>query len=214
MLAGVLVWLLVTVPAFAVREVRVTGTERVPVGDVLALAERRRGEQLLRVDVSALAAEVAALPLVAQVRVERNWPDGLVVRVQERRAVAAVPNGDGRFRVVDEEGTVLAVSETVPAAVPLVDVDLATAGRATLRSVLEVLGGLPRELRAEVGSTGARSRDSVVLTLRSGTTVHWGSPERGARKAEVLAVLLRSEATRDAERLDVSAPDHPAVRSS
>ncbi|GAB7191119.1 hypothetical protein NUM3379_18260 [Kineococcus sp. NUM-3379] len=204
-------WAALTSPGLTVRQVRVTGVQRVAAADVTALAERRRGEQLARVDTGLLEREVRALPLVAEVDVRRQWPSTLVVEVSERQPVAAVPLGEGRYRVVDAEGTALLESQTVPPEVPLVEADVDSAGRPALQAVLAVLIGLPTDLRAQVESSGATSPDSVVLHLGGGTVVHWGSAERGARKAEVLSALLAEPAVRGAERLDVSAPDHPAV---
>jgi cell division protein FtsQ len=49
----------------------------------------------------------------------------------------------------------------------------------------------------------AASPDDISLVLSRGRTVVWGSAEQSARKARVLALLLRRHAT----RYDVSVPD-------
>ena len=51
------------------------------------------------------------------------------------------------------------------------------------------------------------ARDDVVLTLRAGAAVRWGSAERADRKAQVLRSLLPVRA----EVYDVSAPDLPTT---
>jgi len=83
-------------------------------------------------------------------------------------------------------------------------------GEASLRSALGVLAALPESERIRVVSVVARSRDDVVLRLRSGATVQWGSPEASDRKLAVLLALL----PRKAAHYDVSAPDLPTTRGT
>lgn len=200
-------WVVLASPLLAARTVEVVGTERVPPAEVAALGEVDLGQPLARVDTDALAGRVEELPMVRSAEVVRAWPSTLEVRVVERVPLAAVPAPDG-FGVVDAEGVVVAVLPEPPPDLPLVEVDVATAGADALRETTTVLQSLPDDLRAQVGRAGAVSRDSVTLYLRSGAQVVWGSADDAAKKAEVLRVLL----TRPAEVYDVSAPGTPVTR--
>ena len=82
------------------------------------------------------------------------------------------------------------------------------AGPPALRAALDVLEALPAAVRGSVRQVRAASAEEVVVQLSKGRTVRWGSPDRGARKAAVLAVLV----TRKAHVYDVSAPDAPTTR--
>ena len=84
---------------------------------------------------------------------------------------------------------------------------------ATVREVAAVPAGEPLAtldtgaVAADVRQVRAASPDDVRLQLTKGRTVVWGSAERSARKAAVLAVLL----TRRASVYDVTAPDAPTT---
>ncbi|WP_198532699.1 cell division protein FtsQ/DivIB, partial [Carbonactinospora thermoautotrophica] len=79
---------------------------------------------------------------------------------------------------------------------------------AALRGALDILAALPPSILRQVRSVRANTPDDVVLRLSGDVTVRWGSAERSADKATVLAALLRQKGT----VYDVSAPDAPAVR--
>jgi cell division protein FtsQ len=188
------------------RQVVVTGTVRVPVADVQAAAAGALGTPLLAVDTRGIARTVAEDPLVLDVAVQRRWPRTLEVVVTEREAVAAVP-APGGYQVVDDEGVVLAEGPDVPDDVPLLRVDVERDGAGTLRAAREVLAGLPLELQARTTSVSATSPADVRLRV-DGVEVRWGTPERTARKVEVLEGLMSSV---EASVYDVSSPAAPAV---
>ena len=129
------------------------------------------------------------------------------MRVTERVPVAAVA-ADGGFALVDADGVQLAVESEAPGDVPMVSGATVAAGDGPLQAATSVLQSLPVNLRAQVARTEALTRDSVTLTLRSKSTVVWGSPDDSALKAEVLGVLLQKRA----DVYDVSAPRTPVTR--
>ncbi|NIZ92757.1 cell division protein FtsQ/DivIB, partial [Kineococcus rubinsiae] len=213
LLAVVAGWVLLGSPWLRVTDVRITGTERTDVGAVQAIVDGERGSALAGVDVSGLADEVSALPLVASTDVVRSWPSTLLVRVHEREAVAAVPVTSGGVDLVDDRGTVLVHAGTAPPGVPLVSVDVDAAGPDALLAALAVNGALPTELRARVTAISATSPEAVRLQLTDGPEVVWGGVDRPQRKAEVLERLLSDPEVAQAQRVDVSAPDAAAVAS-
>jgi cell division protein FtsQ len=205
-------------PWTTVREIRVSGTARIPASTVRDLLADQRGRPLPLVDTSALAARVRTLGLVAAVQVRRSWwPASLEVTVRERQAVAAVPAVSG-VRLVDVDGVEVATAERAPAGLPLVQVNLARARPGSLAAVLQVLSGLPAALSPQVGAIGAASPDSVWLTLLDGARVQWGSAADTPGKAKVLArlrVAAELAGTRArGSRYDVSAPGAPAVSAA
>ena len=201
-------WVVLASPLLAVRTIEVTGTQRLAAADVAAVAEPARGVPLARVDTGQIAEQLRELPLVRAVEVERSWPSTVRVAVTERQAMAAVPGAEGGFDVVDTDGVVMESSAEAPAGVPVVQVDVASAGSETVREAVDVLGALPVDLRGQVTTVSAATRDSVTLTLGSGATVFWGSADDSERKAQVLAVLLKTPAA----EYDVSSPDTPVTR--
>lgn len=204
-------WLLLASPWLRVVDVRVSGTERTERSAVQAIVDGERGSSLAAVNTRALAAQVAALPLVQSVDVTRAWPSTLDVVVHEREAVAAVPSTGGGFDLVDENARVLVKADAAPAGVPTLAVDVATAGVSALRAALDVNGTLPADVRSRVAQISATGPDAVTLQLADGPRVVWGSAERPERKGEVLQRMLADPDLGSATVLDVSAPDAPAV---
>lgn len=190
------------------RRVLVTGTVRVDGGQVEALARAAAlGTPLAAVDVGAVHDQVAAMPLVLDVAVERRWPRTLEVVVTERVAVAAVPSGGGGVDVVDEQGVVLATQPEPPPGVPVLLVDVDRDGADTLAAARTVLAAMPVELQQRTSEVSATS-PADVRSVVDGTEVRWGTAAQAARKVEVLTGLMASI---PGSMYDVSAPSAPAV---
>lgn len=207
-LVGGSTWVVLFSDLLVVEQVRVVGTSRVPVSEVRRAAGVGRGTPLGRVDVGEVDRRVSRIPPVADVDVRRVLPDTLRLSVTERRPVVAVPDTSG-FQLVDSEGVAFDAVAVRPRGVPLLRTDVASRSRpATLRAALRVLSDVPATVSPRVRQVSARTVDHVVLRLAGGARVVWGSPEAGARKARVLAALVR----RPARVYDVSAPDAPAIR--
>jgi len=193
-------------PLLAVRSVAVRGATVVGEQQVVDALEVPAGTPLLRVDLTAAATRVAALPRVATAKVERVLPSTLRVSVLERRAVAFV-SAAGGAHLIDAGGVDFAV-EAPPPGLPELVVTAPAPGDPRTTTALGVLGALPDALRTQVGKIGARSTDGVELTLRDGRTVRWGGADSPDRKAAVLAALL----TRPGRVFDVSSPALPTVQ--
>lgn len=206
---GGVAWVLLWSPLLVVRDVAVLGLQRLDPAEVAAVVDPARDVPLARVDTGDLEDRLEALPLVQSAVVGPVWPSGLEVRVVERVPVAAVASPTGGFDVVDRTGTTVQTSPEPPADVPVIDVDVTTAGPDTVQAVTRVLDELPVALREQVAAAGGASRDGVVLRLREGAQVVWGGADQTPLKAEVLTALLQ----RPAALYDVSAPRAPVVRA-
>lgn len=218
-------WILLASPWGTVQEVTVTGTRRTDAGQVRALAAPETGRPLVLVRTADLAARVRTLPLVAAARVERVWPGGLRVVVTERQPVAALPKG-GRYSLVDRDGVEVDLVDTAPEALPVVQVDLVTAGATAVTSALDSLALLPASLRAQIRQVGAASGDGVWFRLADGDQVVWGDASQLDLKVAALDALRRQAVReRAAQRkkgfvalskkpvtFDVSAPRAPSVQ--
>lgn len=179
-----------------------------------AVVAEHEGESLVLLDVSGLVDGLKEISGVADARVERLWPSTLRISLVTREPVAAVPQADEGFAIVDDEAVTVGIVEEAPEALPVVTVPLGEDGEAVLQAVLGVIDELPVELRAEVEGIEARTADSVSFTLRDGPLVEWGGVEDSATKAQVLAVLLDSSEASSADVIDVSAPTLPITRSN
>ncbi|QMU68568.1 cell division protein FtsQ/DivIB [Streptacidiphilus sp. P02-A3a] len=218
-LLGTACWLVYFSSVLGVRTVAVSGTSVLTPAQVLAAARVPLGGPLERLDTGAIRARVLnALPRVAQVRVSTDLPHTVRLRITERVAVAAVRDDDGQYTLVDATGVRFATGPAAPAGVPVVELALSAPGKAALADFPEaalvdgavlVTKALPPSVAKDTRAVVVHSYDDMELQLVGGATVLWGSPERDARKAVVLAALLKQKAT----TYDVTAPDDPALRS-
>jgi cell division protein FtsQ len=107
---------------------------------------------------------------------------------------------------MDRTGFLFAPSESPDVGRPVVDLG-PSAGLETRRQVATVLGVLPPDLAIVTARVTAASQDSILLHLRNGSQVRWGSAAESATKATVLRALLHLKA----RFYDVSAPGQPAT---
>lgn len=207
---ALLVWLLAFSPVFGVHSVKVTGLHALTEQQVTAAADVPHDRPLLRLDTNAVRTRVAALPGVESVSVSTSWPNSVTIAVTERVPVGYVSSGSG-YGLVDKTGRQYATVRARPTAYPHLELAPgADAGaRATDAAIAAVATALPTDLRAKVASISALDADSVVLALDDGRSVRWGSADRDADKARVLAALVGQKAARDAGTIDVTDPDLP-----
>ncbi|MEV0968630.1 cell division protein FtsQ/DivIB [Microtetraspora glauca] len=203
---GAATWLVFFSSVLGVRDVRVTGSARVPADDVRRASGVAPGTPLARVDLEEVERRVAALTQVESVRVDRGWPGTLQVAVVERTPVA-VAKVNGRAMTMDRYGVVLGEAG-VTARLPLLRVQRPAPDDVATRSALTVLTALPERLRARVSEVGAPSPSSVSLLLADGREVTWGDAGRSAEKTRVLQSLLKTRAA----SYDVSSPDVVTVK--
>lgn len=203
-------WAVLVSTWLGVREVSVTGAQHLSAEQLRQAAGIVPGTPLARLDTSVVASRVEAVPGVADVDVDRSWPHGVRITVTESRPVAVVLE-DGSFFAMDETGVLFRTLSKAPERLPLVRADsLAPEGRdAALAQVADVVGSLSPDIARRVDHVEVSSADSILLELRDGDQVRWGSAESSQQKAAVLAALLQIPAT----VYDVSVPEQPTTAS-
>lgn len=189
----------------SVQGVEVSGTRSISEGVVRKAAQVPEGEPLATVDLNAIRSRVEALADVRSADVSRQWPDQVLVRVEEREPVAVVEIA-GRLRAMDESGVLFRSYRSAPDDLPLVKADADSDGE-TLREAATVVASLPADLAAEVTRLEVDTVDEVRLLLREDREVRWGSADESELKATVLAGLLRQPA----RIYDVSVPSRPTT---
>lgn len=205
---GAGVWLVFFSAVLAVSGVQVVGADVASPAAVRRAAAVPMGGPLATADLDAVAARVDALPAVQSVDVSRAWPDRVRVHVTERTAVAVVdPGAGGTLRGVDAEGVLFRSYRTAPRSLPVIRRS-GTPDAGALAEAASVAGALPADLARRVAHVSVGTRDRIVLQLRSGSTVAWGSADQSALKARVLGVLLPQRAA----AYDVSVPGQPVIR--
>jgi cell division protein FtsQ len=199
------IWLVFVSSVLTVKHVEVEGESQLSQGQVLAAADVPLGDHLVQLDLAAIRTRVAGLAAVKRVDVSRDWPDGVLIRIIERRQVAVVDIG-GRYQAMDSDGVLFKSYAEPPAGLPRVVAGPAI-GSDALAEAARVISALPSGLAARVDHVGVRGIDQVTLAMRGGTTVIWGSDAQSGLKAEVLERLL----AQPARVYDVSVPGQPVT---
>ena len=91
----------------------------------------------------------------------------------------------------------------------VVEVAADPGNRPLLVELGSVVSALPDDVRKQVVSISAATRDSITLKTTSGVTIVWGDSSQSELKAQVAVALLAFGAQTS---IDVSAPHAPAVR--
>lgn len=206
-LVGGGIWLFLFSSVLAVQQVEVSGTDSATAERVHAVSDEVEGEPLARVDLAAVRARVQALEEVRSATVTRQWPDTVVVEVEERVAVAVVAIG-GRLRGLDTDGAVFDDYRKAPPGLPRVET-APDAGRDALGEAATVVSSLPDDLAERVDHVEVGTVDQISLVLRDQRVVLWGSAEDSSVKAETVVAALRE---RPGTTYDVSVPGQLTVR--
>ncbi len=126
-----------TGPAFRVEQVNVVGAP----SDALAQQIQQmgmQGQNIFLIDVTGLTDRIDALPSVASANLQKQWPNQLVVTVQQRVPALLWQTSYGTFSV-DGQGVVIAPASATPGADHLMTVkDISTyhtVGKAAVRHI-------------------------------------------------------------------------------
>src|SRR5262245_2363413 len=119
----------------------VSGNRRERTEEILAALDPYRTKSLLTLDLASVADRLTLLPWVERVTVSKRFPDGLEVRIAERRPLALWRDGAARLMFLGAEGRPIAPYDprTDPSDYVLVSGD---------KNALPELVGLLEELRA------------------------------------------------------------------
>lgn len=199
-------------PILALRTVVVDGTSRIDPAEVQAAVETQKGTPLALLNFDTITEELSVFPLIRSYVTEIVPPDTLLVHIVEREPIGSI-KVNGVFRLVDPAGVTIQESAERIDGVPVIDVGGADTDSAAFSAVTEVLLSLPVELRSQVESAAASTKDDVSFVLSGvGQRVVWGSASDSARKAVLLEQLISITDADEAGEFDVSAPGNGIVR--
>jgi len=197
---------LVLSPLMALEKIEVSGLVSLDEAVVIGAVSEQIGRPLATLDYDDVKSKLSTVPQIQSFATELRPPHTLVVRIVERVAVGTIRLAKG-YDIVDAAGVVIGFSESTPAGLPAIFVD--EIGGPGFVAIVNTLVALPADVRSDVKSISAESRDSVTFVLRSAAhEIRWGSDELPAHKAAVLAQALNVAADRGGSFvIDVSAPD-------
>ena len=200
---------------FSVKDVEVIGTGfRVSEAEVLEAAGMNADSSMVGLNVKEIDERVTAIPWVAQVVIERNWPDSVRIILEERTAslIAVIPSGQ-KF-LLDRSGVVLEETREGDLELPIIRVDSAgvlgaqiTGITPLLRAAEEVTPDLQAWILA-LAPTGGGVRAELV----GGVVAELGIGGTDFRdEMRSLATVLTRVQLSCIELIDVSIPQNPVV---
>ncbi len=216
---GIIWAVLYFTPVATVKEIRVTGVAQMEEQQIRDAAEVPVDTQLIRVDTQQTARNVAALPWVHMVTVDRAWPNALEIEVTEYRPAIYVRASDG-LHFISDTGTEYA---TEPFEYPIAPGVLELTGAPQtyfpepgkvdiepniLEPVLEIWNALAPEVRDQAVAIQAPGPYEIEIRLHDGREVYFGSSDRAEEKARATELVLQ----REGHRWNVSNPAQPSVR--
>ena len=194
----------------AVEDVTVTGLTTKDAPRLrAALASAARTMTTLHVEREQLERAIAAYPVVRELRVSPDFPHRLDIHVVEHRPAALVGGlpvaGDGTIlRGLPVEGRL----PTIDASGKLDGDRLTDAGAL---HAAHVAGGAPAALRARLERVGVRSGQGIVVELRDGPELIFGTAHRVRAKWIAAARVLADPESAGATYIDVTLPGRPAA---
>lgn len=207
-------WLVAHTPLFDVDHIRVSGTSRLQVEQVVAASGVHRGEPLLDVDTAAAARAVEREPWVKQATVTRNINGVVTIAIVERSPVAVVTAADGATFGVDGSGRVLGPADPADGALPVLEsVDAVDPGSEVDADpgALELASLLTPGVRARSTSIRITSDGLLQLQLRPQGVVDFGSSDDLRSKVASLVTVMGQVDQRDLCAIRVINPDTPVV---
>jgi len=197
----------------AVKRVTVTGVSGPDAGQirsVLTLAARNM--TTLDVKLGQLHTAVAPYPMVKNLHVSTQFPHGMRIRVVEQLPVAALVAG-GQTVAAGADGTLIHDAPT--ASLPEVPVRSFPGGDRvtdqTALGALALLAATPGRLETKISQVTESSPHGLVVQLRSGPTIYFGTPSLLHAKWVAATAVLSTPTSAGATYIDVTDPARPAA---
>lgn len=191
---GLAGWTAYRSPMFEIANIEVRGNERVTA---ISVAERTGllGERIFTADLAAAQRELHTMPLLSDVRIERSWPDTVVVHVEERQPWGIWEQG-GVSYTIDREGVVISTTAVAEPGSPVI-VSAEPGSRMlgdrvdyqAVDATAEIYELLPRQLGTTVNEVAFVPGEGVQVTTGSGQIALLGDSSAITYKLAVWAAV-------------------------
>jgi cell division protein FtsQ len=199
-------------PVLAVKEIFVSGTERIDPAQIQKALQSHVGTPLPLLNEQEVADSLAGFELIESFSATAVPPNGLNIRISERQAICIISSGGSRW-LYDPAGIRIAKS-AAGEMLPEILISENPLNSQRFRNSIEVLMALPEDLLDDVEFIEARSKDDVQMSLRSSRNqrIIWGDSSDSVLKSKVLQALIKNHRKQSSVTFDVSSPNAPVVR--
>jgi cell division protein FtsQ len=191
---------------FPVKVVVVQGN-KVAYADAITELSGAMGQSIFSVDSQSIAQRVATHPAVASVKVTTEFPDTVVIRLNERVPALAWHTGN-QVALVDERGDVIAIADqpSLPVIVQTSG-DGPTPGTRVTAGIVQAALYVHEKMGAGLSQLDYDPSSGLTVQLKDGRTVVLGDGSKIPLKVSVLQTVLKMPD--QWTRLDVRQPDRP-----
>ena len=199
-------------PLLAVRNIVVTGNQRVSHSQLVSALKVELGKPLPQISNSEIGELLKGFTLIESFSLLSSPPHTLLVRVVERTPIAIVFSSGG-FYYFDPAGVRVGMASRTDK-LPVLDIKGSPATSETYATAIKVLLALPASMLGKIAVMTVKSTDNVTFRLRgyAGQKVVWGDKSNAVLKSRVLAALIKNQSKNDRVTYDVSSPNAPTVR--
>lgn len=199
-------------PALAIKEIYVTGTERIKPELISKALQVHIGTPLPLLDEKEVAKSLASFALIESFSATAVPPNGLQVKISERQAISVVAVKGERW-LYDPAGVKVALAKGSEE-LPEIQISEEPRNSQRYRNAIDVLMALPEDLLHQIEFIEARSKDDVQMSLRSSRDqkIVWGDSSDSVLKSKVLQALMANHRKTQSVTFDVSSPNAPVVR--
>ncbi|MDZ4169087.1 MAG: FtsQ-type POTRA domain-containing protein [Coriobacteriia bacterium] len=186
---------------FAVNDVGVEGARHLSDEDVRTLAAVPAGATMFTLSTRAVERRVEKSPWVAEASVERDFPHGLVIKVEERRPAAVIDAGGKELWVVSADGWWLGERSAEESGVPVVrdveEVKPLPGRKVTVREIsnaARLVAGLSPGMLSRVAYVSAPSVEKTAVVTDEEVEVYFGEATDVATKERIALEILNQQA--------------------
>lgn len=211
-------WLAVRPERWLVERIEFVGASRASVAELRHLVDIENGTTIWAVDLAAVEEGAANHPWVRRATARREWPDRVVIEVDEYRPVALLDRQGLHY--VDRDGTVFLSARSDDLDHPIltgIDPKLAEhhpdLPRLAIRDALYIVGALDERglvSRDRVSEVGFDADRGFTVSIRGGARVLFGL-EHTERQIERLSKLLDEGVNLDLKIIVDLAPESLAI---
>ena len=197
-------------PLFGIRTFVMEGNVYTADDTVAEVRDILEGSSIFTADITRARRVLLEDPWVSEVRITTHFPSRVVVEVSERVPVVWYVGTDGKARMVDARGKVIAVLDGFPTKYLQVkgtgpEVAAGAAADDAYRAAAQLVLALPEELRPKVTALDLSPAGELSMVLKGDTLVRFGTPTGLQDKLVAVVVLLRRQDPRTIAVIDVSA---------
>ncbi|GBD23631.1 Cell division protein FtsQ [bacterium HR29] len=211
-------WWLWHSPLVEIADVEVVGARRLSP-ETIADRSGLRGENIFTVDLAAAQDAILTLPLVGAVRVERAWPRGVRILIEERAPWGTWEQAGFRY-TIDREGVVLGTMPPPEGALVIRSSQPGTlrvgdrVDPEAVQAAAALADLLPGKLGVRVAEVAFEAGKGVVVTTAEGTRAYFGDSSGLDYKVAVWAAVAREAAERGIQYsvIDLRFGNRPVVQ--